>query len=472
MLERIAAGMIRHGMVAPGLRIGVAVSGGADSVCLLDVLSALAPRWDLRLHVLHLNHCLRGAESDEDEAFVRRLAEGRRLPCTVERQDVGRRAGEAHENLEQAARRARREFLLGFVRRGELDRIALGHTRSDQAETVLFRFLRGAGTAGLAGMRPAPPDGLIRPLLDVTRAEVLEYLREREIPWREDSSNAQRIFARNRIRLDLLPELVRDWNPALPDALAGLARMAADEEDYWEREVDRTVAGHLVEKPPAVLFRTDWFRSLPPALGRRVLRRAISRAKGNLRAIDLAHVERILELTESSEGSGRLQVPGLDVFRSFDWMRLAPPGMDRPEDRDFELPMTAPGQVTLPGGAGTLSLEVGPGSVSGIALPDADTGYNGYVTELDWGRLSGDLLVRNWRPGDQYRPVGHSRDIKLKLLFQQARIPLWERRRWPVMLCHHAIVWAGRFGPAAEFAATPESRPVLKVRHLGNSTDF
>ncbi len=467
MIERVAAAMERHTMAAPGARIGVAVSGGADSVCLLHCLIGLAPRLRLSLLVLHLNHQLRGEESDADEQFVRELALRLELPCQVQRADVRGIAADTRDNLEQAARRVRREFFMGFLKRGELDRIALGHTRSDQAETVLLRFLRGSGTAGLAGMRAVTADGLIRPLIEISRLEIQDYLRGRGIPWREDSSNADRTFARNRVRLDLLPELERDWNPGLAETLASAARVAADEEDYWNRTVCRAVAGQFLEEPPAILFRTDWLRRLPRALARRAVRSAIAAAKGDLRAIDLLHVERILELIDCNEGSGRIQVPGLDVFRSFDWVRLAPPGIDHLEHRNYELTVQAPANITLPHGAGVLALEIGQ-----PATAVSGCGYNGCVTEIDWGRISGSLLVRNWRPGDQYRPLGYSRDTNLKSLFQEARIPLWERRRWPVMICRDTIVWAARFGPAVEFAATSDTRAVLKVRQFGNPTEF
>jgi tRNA(Ile)-lysidine synthase len=428
-------------------------------VCLLEILRELAPRLDLSLAVLHLNHQMRGAESDADEEYVRELAARSALPFHSMRADVPRIAADTGDNLEQAARRVRRDFFIGFLKQGALERIALGHTRSDQAETVLFRVLRGSGLAGLAGIRPVTPDGLVRPLIGIDRAEVRQYLSGRGIAWREDSSNADCRFARNRIRHELLPGLARDWNPALPETLARMAAVARDEEEYWEAEIGRLCEGHLIEQPPAVLFRTDWFRSLPPAIARRAIRYAIRTAKGDLRDLDMEHVERILELMAPPEGSGRLQVPGLDVYKSLDWVRLAPPGMDNLANRDFDLPAPAPGLVQLPNGGPTLSLELVPLSPSGTA-------YNEGGTELDWDRVAGGLRVRNWRPGDRYRPVGRVSETKIKLMFQDARIPLWERRRWPIITCGESIVWAARFGTAADFAATPQSRTGLRVREL------
>jgi tRNA(Ile)-lysidine synthase len=464
VLARIRATIARYGMFAPGQRVGVAVSGGADSVCLLHLLHELAPEWALALSVLHLNHGLRGDESRADEEFVRTLAAGLGLPFHSRSLDVAALAAGTGDNLEQAARRLRREFFSDFLARGELDRVALGHTRSDQAETVLFRLLRGAGTAGLAAIRPVTPEGFVRPLLDIDRAGVLAWLGQRSLPWREDSSNRDPAFARNRIRHDLLPRLTRDWNPDLPATLAGMARVALDEEAWWEGEIGRVVEGRLERRPPALLFRADWLRALPPAVARRVIRRAIQDARGDLRGIDLSHVEQFLALTASCEGSGRLQIPGLDVFRSFDWIRLAPPGLDRLENRDYELPLPVPGRLRIPQSNTLLCLD--------LQTLDA-TGYNEKVeSELDWELIAGELYLRNWRPGDQYRPVGHARETKIKLLFQQARIPLWERRRWPIISCQSQIVWVARFGPAAQFAATPGTRALMRVRAIADPTEF
>src|SRR6516165_11630394 len=217
-------------MFEAGQKVGVAVSGGADSVCLLHALRELAPRWDLRLHVLHVNHRLRGAESDEDAQFVRDQAAQFGLPFTIHEADLDM----TPDNLEQAAREIRMAFFNEKIARGAVARVATGHTRSDQAETVLFRFLRGAGTAGLSGIRPVTSEGIVRPLLAISREEIEAWMRERHIPWREDSTNASPTFARNRIRHKLLPLLARDWNPQIEETLARTAEWAQAEEAYWD----------------------------------------------------------------------------------------------------------------------------------------------------------------------------------------------------------------------------------------------
>ncbi|MFN7995040.1 MAG: tRNA lysidine(34) synthetase TilS [Bryobacteraceae bacterium] len=460
MLERVVRIITRYSMFLPGHRVGVAVSGGVDSVCLLHILHGLAAQWDLRLTVLHLNHRLRGEESEGDAVFVRDLAAQLGLSFESGEADVAAICRETGENLEQAARAARLDFFRRFLGT-TLDRVALGHTRSDQAETVLFRFLRGAGTAGLSGIRPITETGLVRPLLDIERKETEGYLRELGIPWREDSTNASADFARNRIRAGLLPQLTQEWNPALTETLAHMADWAQSEEAYWGAELDRLAPEYLTVRPPAVLLRTHSIQELGPAAARRLLRRALEMVKGDLRGIGFAHLEAILDLAASREGHGRLQIPGLDIFRSFEWLRVAPPGSDTLENRNYRESLPVPGSTRVPGQDMVIHSELTETTnVTGMS----GSVYNDEVGCLDWSLLSGPLEVRNWRPGDQYQPAGHEGVEKIKVLFHQARIPLWERRHWPIVTQGDAIVWARRFGPAARFAARPGVHPVLTLR--------
>jgi len=470
MLTRVVEAISRYNMFTPGQRVGIAVSGGADSVCLLHVLVELAPRWALQLSVLHMDHCLRGEESAKDAEFVRRLADDFGLPFHSRRVDVGRLRSESGENLEQAAREARREFFLGFLRSGEMDRIALGHTRSDQAETVLFRLLRGSGTAGLSGILPVTREGLVRPLIEIDRQDVEQFLRERGVDWRDDATNRDLTFARNRIRLELLPTLRRDWNPALNESLARMATISLDDEEYWEAEMDRMTEVHVVRKSGGILIRAGALQELPRAVGRRLIRRALRMVKGDLRRVNFVHVDQVLALALRREGDGRAQLPGVDVMRSFDWIRFAPVAGLAGAPRNYRIPLMVPGEVTVPGSGSRL--RVGLGEATQLKeSPDTDCRYNTNEWALDWRKISQPLELRNWRQGDQYRPVEHTVEERIKVLFQRARIPLWERRSWPVIVSGETIVWARRFGPAIQFAVTPESRTVLKVGEIEECGD-
>ena len=400
-------------MLPPGARVIVAVSGGADSVCLLQVLKELFP--EAVAGVAHFNHKWRAEASDEDEQFVAQMA--RPLPFF---------RGEgvpAPGNLEQNARRARLAFFksLGAT-------VALGHTRDDQAETVLFRFLRGSGLTGLSGIAPAA-NGIIRPLLEVTRAEVEQFLRARNIPWREDSTNADRSFARNRIRHELLPQLARDWNPNITDALANLADLAYEEEQYWglvsESFASTRMLTHGGSEEAGVELRADALSTVPRALARRLIRRAISLAKGDLRQIDFHHVEAVRNLRR------RVKLPGLTVTRSFEWIRFAAADPAPPTP----LPITPPGKFPSPDGLTEICVDV--------------TQANACDTlSMEACQICSPLELRGWRPGDHYRPQGHSRDQKIQEMFQKARVPSWRRASWPILTCGEKILWARQFGVA------------------------
>jgi tRNA(Ile)-lysidine synthase len=456
MLDRIAHFIERHQMLPPSSRVGVAVSGGADSVFLLHALRELAARWDLQLSVVHVEHGMRGAASLEDAGFVKDLAQSFGLPFHIHSANVPA----IHDNQEQAARRVRHAFFAELIGNGTVDRIATGHTRSDQAETVLYRILRGSGLAGLAGILPVTKEGLVRPLLDLDRCEIEAWLRERKIAWREDASNQNRDYARNRLRHEILPLLRETFNPRLDETLSNMAIVARDEELYWESTLPRDQSPATSHQP--LILRTSQLTAAPPAVARRLIRRAIEAAKGDLRQIDFAHVERILEMARSKEGHDRVQLPGLDVFRSFEWIRLAPASAASDWTRDFQFSIAAPASVELPGSDARITLQV-------IEKTEIEQPCVTVVNELDWQRLTStdgalpSLELRNWRPGDQYRPAGQSKHQKLKFLFQEARIPLWERGDWPIITYNGTIVWTRRFGAAAEFAASPSTRVVLRV---------
>jgi tRNA(Ile)-lysidine synthase len=431
----------------------VAVSGGADSVFLLHALAAQG----VAVAVLHVNHCLRGPESDADEDFVQALAHEYKLPFRLLKQPVG------DGNVEQEARAARFAFFGSVIAEGVCDVVATGHTLDDQAETVLYRFLRGAGTAGLSGIRPVTETGVIRPLLHLHREEIRDYLRNLNIAWREDRSNEQLDFARNRIRLEIMPELMKSLNPSLPDVLAAMADWARAEEDYWSVELERLAKLYLIENAGAVFAKTKPFLELPVAAQRRLLRYAIERVRGSLRAIDFRHTEAIREMMSVQQGSGRVQLPGLDIYRSFDWLRLAPVGMDTRLERDFETTVVIPGRTELTDRQLTIDTEL----VYGGGV------YNNDEQALDWEKCSGSLRLRNWRPGDQYQPRGRSSADKIKTLFQEYRVPLWERRGWPLIVQtgdrRDEILWSREFGVAAGFAAGPESRKILMIREVTES---
>jgi tRNA(Ile)-lysidine synthase len=459
VLDRVRNTIRRHSMLSAGQRVGVAVSGGADSVCLLHLLREIAPEMGVTLTVLHLNHRLRGAESDEDEGFVAGLAREFGVELHAASVDVAALGS----NLEQAGREARRRFFAGLRASGAVDRVATGHTRSDQAETVLYRLLRGSGTAGLSGILPVTAEGVVRPLIECSRDEVLGYLRERNLPWREDSTNASREFVRNRIRHELIPAITRDFNPAASEVLAATADVARDEEDYWTAETGRIADALFQRKGGVVIVNTRELFALHPAVQRRVIRRAMAEVKGDLRGIDISHVEGVLSIARQTAGHGRIQTPGLDIIRSFNLLRVAAPRSEGRSSRDycFTVPDNACTRLQLPGASAAICLDFHGESEQG-SRPD---GYNERIGEVDADCLTGPLELRNWHPGDEFERTPGSPE-RIKLLFQEARVPLWDRQTWPVIVSGDRIVWTRRFGVAASVRKTAGTRRFIRVYEL------
>ena len=339
MLDQVANFAARHRMFERGERVGVAVSGGADSVFLLHALRELSPPWDLQLSVVHIEHGIRGAASIADAEFVAQLAARLELPFHLHHADVPSMAG----NLEDAARNVRQSFYADLIASAKANRIATGHTRSDQAETVLYRILRGSGLTGLSGILPVTQEGLVRPLLEIDRSEIEAWLRRYGIAWCEDATNQDHTFARNRLRHEILPLLRDAFNPQLDAALSNLAALARDEESHWESELLRYLPPATSHQP--LILPVAQLTAAPPAVARRLIRRAVEIVKGDLRGIDFAHVERVLEMARLEDGHDRFQTPGLDICRSFDFIRLAPAEEASSGTPDFSFPLQIPGSV-------------------------------------------------------------------------------------------------------------------------------
>ena len=440
-------------MLQPGQRLGVAVSGGADSICLLHVLLEL--HLPVTFSIVHVNHGLRGEESDGDEAFVLHTATLLNLPVHCRTVNLSA----IDTNLEQAGRIARSQLYSDLVQSGKLDLVATGHTLSDQAETVLYRLFRGSGTSGLAGIWPVSGI-LIRPLLDVSRQEVLLHLRSRGLAWREDSSNESARFARNRIRHSFLPE-AQKFNPALQEVLAGTSALARDEEAFWTEHISRLQLGLFRKKAGAVLLPTAPLFELSRAEARRLLRAAVLITKGDLRSIDFRHVEHLLALAEQQQGHGRLQLPGLDIFRSFNWLRFAKPREGSREDFNYSFPVLLSDEISLPEENGRIRLDPearAPTNVTVASIAIPEQAYTKGEYWLHPGLALKPLTLRNWYPGDLI-DLGSGIE-KVKTLFQRHKVPIWERQGWPLLECEGNIIWARQFGVAVDARAVPGSGAV------------
>ena len=324
LMSGVRQTILEHRMFLPGDAVLVAVSGGPDSVALLNVLRLLAAEFSLCLGLVHLNHGLRSETADRDERFVRTLARQLALPCFVGRKDVRGYQRRFKLSLEDAARRVRYAFYDDVLRERGFDKVALGHQANDNAELVLMNFLRGSGLRGLAGI-PAVRNGkIVRPLIRAGRLEIMRYLESEQIPFVTDESNRDPRFLRNRIRHRLIPELENEYNPAL---IAGLNRLAAimrPEEEWIRTLIDSLFEDAVVERVPGRLtLSIRALRALPLAAQRRLIRRVLEELLGHLRRIAFRHVDAACDLLRGARAHAHLDWPhGIQVLR-------------REEDADF-----------------------------------------------------------------------------------------------------------------------------------------
>ena len=403
MREQVLHYIRRGGLMKPGDRVLVAVSGGADSVALLRVLLELRAELGIVPAVAHFNHGLRGEGSDADEHFVEQLARRHGLDFFVERTDVAEYAAGERIGLESAGRELRYEWLTHVAVDGRFNVVTTAHTLDDQAETVLMKFLRGAGSRGLAGIYPLMirEEGprLVRPLLGTTRTEVEMYLESIGQDWREDESNLDRRFLRNRVRHELLPLLDRDYNPSIREVLSGRAEISRAEEEYWDGVVSSALKKVVTERRQ---LRLHEFAELAVAVQRRVLKRFLEE---QTIACDSQHVEAVRQCALGE--LPRLELPGNWVVRrSKDYLTLQPQ-QGEPPQAGYSYAMSAPGEVAVAEIGCTLRMVPVPGRFA----EESDPG-----TLLRADLIGREVCIRNWQPGDRYHVAHTGRERKLKTL--------------------------------------------------------
>ena len=472
----------RQRLIAPGDRIAVAVSGGADSVALLRLLERARLRLGITIAVAHFDHGLR-QESRADAQFVEELARSSGLPFVSERADVAQQAARQKRNVEDMARRLRYGFFARVLEQNLATRIAVAHTMDDQAETVLARILRGCGTAGITGIYPRTKI-VIRPLLGVRRADLRTYLLELGQEWREDPTNQDATKERARIRGKLVPLLERDFSPRAVEHLAKVAEFSHEESRFWAALVEdrfRALATRQANSVSIPATKLLVPLQLAPAAGpidaraqrsltERLVRRLYQSVRGDLLELTSAHVEQAISLAAGSGGAKWLTLPGgVTVERNFGQLAFSrKPGAAGSRagtqiqqsvpayHYSLQLKGSEPVDVSVPELGACFRLKV-------IDWPPPERETSPWSGVLDLKKLRCPLVLRNWRAGDGYRPRGRAKTRKLKEMFLAARIARKERSGWPVLESDGQIAWAKGMEPAAEFCAREETRAALSI---------
>ena len=422
-------------------RIVAAVSGGPDSMALLLLLYRLRGQLGFELHVAHADHGLRGEEAREDAQFVESAVRDMGLPVTLGRLDVNALRDARRMSVEEAAREARYAFLVETAAGIEASAIALGHTADDQAETVLMHLLRGSGTSGLAGMpevshlsasRYGERMALVRPLLDFTKADTRSYCELMGVTPREDSTNSSLEITRNRVRLELLPQLER-FNPRFREALLRLSASSARDLDFLEQAAGEASQRLDVPGEHGMAVSRSGFQALHPAVQRHVLRLMYRELVGATKELTHRHVEDMVHLSSGRAGAWMALPSGLRFEVGYDALRLTPAG-----DPTAAAPLAGEHALSIPG-----ETCVGEWCVHAELLPPArgDAEGGSRVAVLDADRAGRRLCVRSRRPGDRITPLGMSGSRKVQDVMVDDKTPAAERDGVPLVVSENGVVW-------------------------------
>ncbi len=456
-------------MVSKGECLLLAVSGGADSTCLLHVMLSLKEELGIKLHVAHLDHQLRGEESDADAAYVAGLAQSLDIPCTVSKADVRGYQKKHRLSLEEAAREVRYDFLSETAAAVGADIIAIGHTLDDQVETIMLHIIRGSGIAGLVGLNAKSERllngyqlNIIRPLLEISREETQQYCLEHNLMARVDSSNQSLSMLRNRIRLKLLPEL-KKYNPGFVESLLRNSAIAADEIAFLDSEAEKVWDSAVKEQDDIIILDKERFGALPDALKRHLLRVAIKRLLGTLKDIEERHIGEITGVLGKQAGK-YINLPyGLIFAVEYGRYLL---GSDIKALCPFP-EIFGESEVNIPGVTVISGWFIETSIAEKMVAGDSDNEFTAFV---DFGKTGGSLIVRSRVEGDRFQPLGFDIPKRLNRFMIDLKIPQSWRERVPLVCCHgqglpaHGqIAWVAGYRIDDRYRVTDKTKRILKI---------
>jgi len=459
LVSTVAETIRRRRLADRGDPVLLAVSGGADSVCMLYALLQLRDRLAITLSVAHLDHGIR-PDSAADARFVLDLCSAIGVPCYQERADAVGRSSQTGMSLETAARDLRYDFLVRVAKEHEINVIATAHTRDDQAETILFRLVRGSGPRGLSGIpyqREHNGIRIIRPLLDCPRQQVVDFLNEIDRPWREDSSNSDVRFTRNRIRNQVLPYLEANLNPSVREALVRTAEILSEEE-RWLESLTRDALGRCADPQGGGGLDVEALKALDLALLRRVIRHWLRAAGIPMGDVDFDTLESATALLVRGAGTSPV-CDGWVVRRSAATLELAK-AEEVVAPTPFRVRLNVPGRTVIKSVGIAVDVSDDTGFERSESAGIGEYPVTGWIDRSAVG--CDEVFLRNWRPGDRTEPVGMSGSVKLQDLFVDRKIPREKRGVVPLVECRDQIAWVPGYRVDRRWSVRGPDSPSLK----------
>lgn len=458
LIDKVRKTIKKFGLIEKGDKVIVAVSGGPDSTALLLALNGLKQSYNLKLKIAHLDHMFRSKyETKKDHEYVSALAKRLSIPLVYKRIDVPVYAKEAGLSLEEAARDKRYEFLLEAAKGARAKKIALGHTLDDQAETVLMRLIRGSGSGGLRGIPPMRPLGgafIVRPLIEVWRREVEEYLKGAGIKPRQDATNLMRKFLRNRIRHELMV-LLKKYNPNIKEVLARTAQNLSCDYEVLSDIIDKEYGKCAKAKGGFAAVNLRQLKGKRAGIRRGILRKAIEASKGSLRGIDYSHIEDIEDLMKAERGA--MDLPGkIRVTRTRDELVFGGTKAEAALPKVWRR-IPAPGATFIPELKLTFDAR--------FTASRAKRGKPKTAECMDFGKIKGPLYIRTWEKGDRFRPLGMAKDKKLQDFFVDQKVPRGKRGRVPLLVSGKDIIWVCGLRLSDAVKITGATKRILRISY-------
>ena len=448
----------KYSMFSRGDRVVVAVSGGPDSVALLHILDALKEVYGIKLQAAYLEHGLRGEESVEDMRFVEALCESLSIPLTTESEDVGEMARAGGLSVEAAARKARYAFLEKVLAETGSKKIATGHSANDQAETVLINLMRGAGLAGLSGMKPAMEDGVVRPLIEARSSEIMAYLEQKKISYRTDSSNADTRFERNRVRRELIPFIEEKFNPSIVDSLARTASVFSMVYDFFKQEVDKSMRTAVKTQEGRVTLNLELFNPYPEIVKLFTFHRILRSLEDDEQVISYDTLSALLNVADKSRSGSRIDIgAGIVALKEFQSIVI---GRDLALYEPYEVQLNVPGETTIESAGYVYRAEVlkeKPGT--------PDVYKSGESAYFDFNELTLPLVARNWREGDKFVPFGLKGSKKVHDVFIDEKVPISERTMIPLVSDADGVIWVTGVRRADRARVTDKTSTIVKITY-------
>ena len=453
IIRKTRSTIAQHRMTMPGDRVIVAVSGGPDSVCLLDVLNRLSQELEINLVVAHYDHGLRKNEDEFETQLVRDIAASMGIPFEVEKAPAMLKDS---PSLEERARDARYAFLEKIRNKYGAQKIAMGHNLNDQAETVIMRLFRGSGPSGLSGIPPVRDNIIIRPLIEIRRDEIIEYLKSRGLPFANDSSNSNKKHLRNRIRLELMPMLL-EYQPRLFEHLGTVSNIIRDEDEFLESMASEWIKSNSTEAENGDISVTvSSIKNLAAPLKNRVIRNLLKQVDGNIYPMEYDHVVSVLNLLNNEQPQCSIDLPnGITVKKIYDRLNFSLESED--QYTEYSYLIKGHGTYILDAVGQTLMLE----EIDNI--PDMLRAADPFTAYLDADRVEFPLTARNFRPGDRFVPLGMKGHKKIKNFFIDLKVPSEKRASTPILTCGDKVVWVCGIRIDERFKVTPETKKILKI---------